>query len=87
MGQHSGLVDLCEWREADWRRQLPGEQQHLRPPPPELHKHGLVYVRTFVDARARAPLSPFILHDLRLCSMAFTEGLCDAGQQVIFDTL
>ena len=32
-GQHSGLVDLREWR-AVGSRQLPGDQQHLKPLPP-----------------------------------------------------
>ena len=30
VGQHSGLVDLCEWREADWRRHC----QETHPPAP-----------------------------------------------------
>ena len=30
VGQHSGFVDRCEWREAYRHRQLLGAQQHVR---------------------------------------------------------
>jgi len=29
VAQHSGLMDVCDWREVNQRRQLSGEQQNL----------------------------------------------------------
>ena len=34
VGQHSGLVDLCKWREVDPRRQDSSNISGLCPPPP-----------------------------------------------------